>query len=337
MRVSSLGVACALVLGGVSVARAGGIADAEDGAATTVVRPALAANGDGVFERDTVDMAPANGVAIDDISIENRFGDVRIEGHDGATVMILAYKRAPDDETLNRVKVALVPDPSGPIRIVTTIASGTELRPIPSGTVRVDLVVRAPRNAHVNARVWNGGLALVGVDAGGELDANEGKITVSNVSGPVSARNTVGDQVFTSLFGVLEAEGMDGNIALDTVRGTRLDAAVQHGSIVATRIRAKHLALRTTHGDITLRGEVVPDGSYRVSSADGDIEVAFAVKGSLTVWARARAGTVTVPVAMKRRDRDGSVAASWGRSKRGAAIELRSRHGNIRFALADSD
>jgi putative adhesin len=295
------------------------------------------ADGDGVFERDAVELSPAKGVRITAVAIDNRLGDVRIEGHDGKGVVILAYKRATDDETLDRLKVSLIPEPDGPVRIATAIApAGGELRAIPAGSVRIDIVIRAPRNARVDARVWNGVLELVDMDNGAELDANEGAIRVNNVSGGVIAHAAAADQRFASIFGELETQGIIGDVDLDSVRGDRLEASVHQGSITGRRLVARHVDLRTTDGDIRVSGEAVIGGHYRVASVHGDVEVTFAARGPLRVWARSRDGTVTTTGAISRVEQDGAVTAEWaghdGDARR-AMVELRSRLGNIRFTV----
>ena len=81
---------------------------------TSLARVALADDPPAVVERDVVELAPARGVSIKSIDVDNRLGDVRIEGHDRDNISILAIKRAPDMETIERLKVSLVPDPNGP-------------------------------------------------------------------------------------------------------------------------------------------------------------------------------------------------------------------------------
>src|SRR5262249_2350469 len=65
------------------------------------------------------------------VTIDNALGNVRIEGHDGAGVIIETNKRAPDEETLDRLRVSLVPDPDGTVRITTHADASPESKPVP--------------------------------------------------------------------------------------------------------------------------------------------------------------------------------------------------------------
>ena len=111
-------------------------------------------SGTSLVQRDVVEVSPTKGIHIGLVDIDNRLGDVRIEGNDRDSISIMAVKRAPDQETMERLKVLLVPDPNGSISITTALKAGQESRPIRAGSVRIDLVVLAPRQARVRAQVW---------------------------------------------------------------------------------------------------------------------------------------------------------------------------------------
>jgi hypothetical protein len=75
------------------------------------------------------------------LRIDNPLGDVRIEGHDAATIVIEVRKRAPDDASVDRLHIAVMPN-RDVVRILTTIeGAGARDR------MRIDLVIRAPRDA----------------------------------------------------------------------------------------------------------------------------------------------------------------------------------------------
>jgi len=292
---------------------------------------------DGVFERAQVDVGPSR-KAIATVTVDNPLGDVRVEGHDGKNVQILAIKRAPDDDTLDRLRVSLVPDPDGAVRIVTAVDGGREAKPVPRSAVRIDLVIRAPRDAKVDARVRGGKLELVNMDAGGELDAGDGPIAVENVSGAVFARSLAGPQHFKTVFGTIDALAITADLDLDTVRGDALVASVHAGHIEGRRVSSKKVELRTTRGDITLDATPVAGGEMVIASLRGDVSVTL--HGGIPVRVRASGARVTLPPG------GSSIAATAARPSEidyggvGAAdgvapteLELRSRFGAVRFAV----
>ncbi len=297
-------------------------------------RGAAADPGAALVQRDLVEVSPAKGVTIQLVDIDNRLGDVRIEGHDRDTISILAVKRAPDQETMERLKVSLVPDPSGPVTIHTSLKAGEEARPIPAGSVRIDLVVLAPRQARVRAQVWKGRVEVKRVDNGAELVTDEGDIDVTQVSGTVTTQTGHGRHTFAQVYGAVDAQAVDGSMDLDLVRGDRLAAVVHVGNVTARRIRVRDVSVRITRGSARLEGEAVAGGRYAVAAYQGNVEVRFSTRAPMRLRARARGGQVNLPARFRRRYGPGGIvigyAAGTGRSA--AELDLRTRIGVITLA-----
>jgi hypothetical protein len=293
-----------------------------------------------VYERDVIEVDPAPGVRVTSLTVDNRLGAVRIEGHDRETIVISALKRAPDADTLERLKVTLIPDPNGPVRISTSMVAGPDARPIPSGAVEIDLVIRAPRSAQVKAQVWNDPLTLIGMENGAELVANDGEIGVHNASGTIVTHSAAGTQRFVEVVGKVDAQVIHGQVDLAAIRGDRLDASVHEGRIEGRQVRVRHAWVRTTRGNIRFHGYAVAGGEYRIASIRGDVEVTLMATAPIAVEAHASAGTVAMPANLRRARQpqsgvEGAVVGFWpGGSGEPASVELRSRLGNIRFSLA---
>lgn len=291
-----------------------------------------------VYERDVVDVDPAQPVTL--LQVDNRLGDVRIEGHDGKSVIISAFKRAGDQDTLDRLKVSLVPDPSGPVRVSTSIGAGgpgNETRPIPKGSIGIDVVIRAPRSARIEAQVWNGRLSVIGMENGAELTANDGDIDVKNVSGTIITRSAAGKQQFVEVFGAVEAQAVSGNMDMDVVRGQRLDASVHEGRIDSRKVRVREAWLRAVKGDIRFHGQALAGGRYFFGTYRGNVEVQLAQGALVSIRARSRQGRVTLPAGLVAHEdaRGGVVATLPGEGQTPAVFELSSRMGNIQFVVVE--
>ena len=74
-----------------------------------------------VVERAKLEIQPAER-AITKVSIANPLGNVRVEGYDGTSIQIETIKRAPTEEALDRLRVSLVPNPDGTVRLKTTVS-----------------------------------------------------------------------------------------------------------------------------------------------------------------------------------------------------------------------
>lgn len=298
----------------------------------SAIGTARAQDGKAVVERDKVDLAPADGVEITRVAIDNRFGEVSVIGHDAPGLTIIAVKRAPDDATMDRLKVSLVPDPNGPVAIGTSLLAVEEARPIAAGSIRIDLLVYAPRSARVAATTWNGAVALESLDNGAEVTTNEGDIRVKTVSGDIETHAAQGKQEFREVFGELEAEGLLGEMSFQTVKGARLAAVMHEGPIRARQVRAREVTLRTTHGDIDLVGQPVPGGSVRIAAHRGDVRVTFEEGTAFRVAALARRGTV-VASGFEVERRGARAVGHYGGGREPARVSVSTHVGNIAFNL----
>jgi hypothetical protein len=290
--------------------------------------PAVAA-ADDVIEKASFKLTPV-GKPFKSLAIENPIGDVRIVGHDSPELKIETVKRAPDDATMDRLNISMVPDPDGAVRITTSVDAERVGGPVPRRAVRIDLVIHAPRDVRVDGRVGDGTLALSNMDAGGELDAATGKIEVKNVSGPVITRSVDAPQTFSEVFGIVDAQALDGDLSLDTVRGDRLSASVHRGRIDGRRIRSRDVDLITTTGDVRIEGEAPIGATMTIATVRGTIDVKLRGGGGLSV--RARGKRVTMAGA---RERAGIFTARFGTGDRPGKVELRTRFGDVRFAFLE--
>jgi hypothetical protein len=289
-------------------------------------------NDGGVIERARVEVAPS-GHAFTQISIDNPLGDVRVEGYDGTSMLIETRKHAPDEDALDRLRVSLVPNPDGTVRITTTADPSREAPHVPTAAVRIDLIVRAPRNTKVEATVAAGKLEVEAMDAGGELDAASGAITVKNVSGELWTHSVSGPTSLAQVFGSVDAATISADVDLDTISGDKLVASANHGRIAGRRVRSRDIELTTTDGRIVLEAEAALHGRISVASLRGDIDVRLHRHDAVVVRAR---GTKVDLGAAARMDVEGWQRASFGvTSDNAALVELRSRLGLVQFAIVE--
>lgn len=287
-----------------------------------------------LVERARLEIQPA-GRPFKQIAIENPLGDVRVEGYDGSAIQIETRKQGPNEEAIDRLRVSLVPNPDGTVRMKTTADGGPEQTKLARSQVRIDLIVRAPRDARIEASATSGALEVVNMDAGGDLDTASGRITVRNVAGELSTHSVSGATSLTQVFGSVDAEILSNDLALDSIGGERLIASVNHGRIEGRRVRSRHIELTTIDGHIVLEAEAALRGKFIVSSFKGDIDVKLRRNGVLVV--RGRGAKVNLGANVK------SQPNGWLESQHGqraanqspAVAELQSRHGTVDFQLVD--
>jgi putative adhesin len=289
----------------------------------------------GASERARLSIEPA-GHPFTKLSIENPLGDVKVEGYDGTAVQIESHKFAPDDESLDRLHISLVPNPDGTVSIKTTADGGKEVRSVARSAVRIDLTIRAPHSAHVEAAASSGALEVVNMDAGGDLDTASGPISVRNVQGEVLTHSVSGLTRLVQVFGTVDAQTLASDLDLDSIAGERLFASAHRGRIEGRRVRARDIELVTTDGGIVLEAEAALRGHVLVSALHGDVDVQLRRHGAVMVRAQGTRVDLGAPM---RTQPNGWVESSFGQlgpAIDAALVEIRSPHGNVRFAIIES-
>jgi hypothetical protein len=286
----------------------------------------------GVSERARLTIEPS-GRAITKLAIENPLGNVKVEGYDGNSIQIESHKVAPDEDALDRLHISLVPNPDGTVSIKTTADTGKELRPVGRAAVRIDLLIRAPRDAHVEATVTSGTLEVTNMDAGGDLDTSSGAISVRNVQGEVLTHSVSGATRLAQVFGSVDAQTLSSDVDLDTIGGDRLIASVHRGRIDGRRVRARDVQLTTTEGRIVLEAEAALRGRIVVSSFKGDIDVQLRRRGALVVRARGTKVDLGGPMRVQP---NGWVEAAFGTGNTASLVEIRSPQGNVKFTIIET-
>jgi hypothetical protein len=252
-------------------------------------------------EHTRLDLAPP-GVAFKDLQVDNPLGSVRIQGHDKSTLIIETDKSAPDAESLDRLRVSMIPDGHGSVKIVAAADQQRESNIVPLSALRIDLVIKVPRATRIDGRVASGELTVSNVDGGGSLDAASGAILVSNVAGDFVTNSVTGAQQFTSVFGTLDSSAIDAQLKFESVSGQSFAASVHHGGINARKIRSKQIALTSTDGAIRYEGESMLGGQVTMRSLRGDITITlrrkgatqFHVAGAAVEWPKSYVGVAQV-------------------------------------------
>jgi hypothetical protein len=283
-------------------------------------------------ERDNVVIAPAPGVTIQTIDIDNRLGNVTVIGRDAPGITLSVVKKAPDDETLERLKVNLVTDPTGAVSISSALMFGQESRPIAPVRVRVDITVIAPRGAALDVKAWSGALAVEGMRAGAKLLAHDGQIDVTDVKGRVTTSTMRGNQRLRGVTGSVWADDTFGDLTFEDIAGDELSARVHRGQVTATRVRSKTVRITNTFGDIRFTGELLSGGNYELRSYRGNVELRG--DGAFHIDAFAPSGIDSrVELANVARPEAGRMIGTYGAADQPAMVLCSSRTGRVLFGL----
>jgi Putative adhesin len=283
-------------------------------------------------EHAVIEVKPKPDHPFKQLAIENTLGDLRVEGYDGDSITVETWKYAPDEDTLDRLHVSLLPAPDGTVHLSTAVDGGREVKPAPRSAMRIDVLIRTPRNMRVDAAVTNGKLLINNMDAGGDLDSSSGDIAVNNMAGELFTHTVSGHTSIVQAFGSVDAATIDSDVSLDTIGGEKLVASANQGRIDGRRVRSRDIELTTTDGRIALEAELALHGHLVISSLHGDIDVRLRSHGAAAIRARGmKVNFGNTPVTHQ----NDWVTASIGRaiSDPMAMVELQSRFANVQFAI----
>jgi DUF4097 and DUF4098 domain-containing protein YvlB len=266
--------------------------------------------------------------------IEQPMGRLVINGWDKDQVRIHSHKHAPNDASLERlrVKVEMV---NGRVHIRTGVVVGNELRGLPpvaagagGAPAGIDLTIDAPRGAALQARTWNGDLEATGFRAGAELASKRGEVRARDIKGKVHTNADFGRQKLSSISGDVDAHGVTGDLELDTVDGDTLEANVVDGQITARDVHTPVVRLLSTAGGIVFIGTVRAGGRYQLTAMDGDVRLELE-RVPFTLHAQAGQKVTSgfrLVGKMTPREVDGSFSGG------GPQLELTAAHGNVLLA-----
>jgi hypothetical protein len=306
-------------------------------------------------ERSRLEVQPVDGTPIKLLSIDNPLGDVKIEGYDGDSLQIETVKSGPDTDAIDRMRVSLVPNPDGTVRLKTTADAGKDWKPLNRDRIRVDLIIHAPHSVRIDAATSAGRLDVSKMDGGGDLDSGAGAIHVSNVQGDFATHSVNGPTSLSVVFGSVDAQTLASDLDLDTIGGENLVATVDRGKIAGRRVRSRNVELTTTEGKIFLEAEASLRGHLVVSSLRGDIDVKLRRTGAANVRVRGTKVNFSGPMGqVDRSSSDGWVATHLGRipSQMGqhpqevgrgpqqlddapAVVQMQSRYGIVSFTVVE--
>jgi DUF4097 and DUF4098 domain-containing protein YvlB len=105
-----------------------------------------------------------------------------------------------------------------------------------------------------------------------DIDVSDGDVTVRGGRGRVTIRTDDGDIDAQEIEGRIRLSSMDGEITVDGASGD-IEIDATDGAITLLDIEASNVYANTVDGNIWFDGVLVPRGSYRLTTHDGDVTV----------------------------------------------------------------
>lgn len=186
-------------------------------------------------------------------------------------VIRVARGRTDEDARRGLAEVRAAVDHQGERATVTAEYTNRQRPPY---SVDVSYTVTAPPGTRVTASSVSGEVTvrrltgeIVASSVSGDVVVAEGsRATAKSVSGDVSVVDMKGD-------GGVAAASVSGDVRLDGITTTRIDAQSVSGEVVATRTSSERVALKSVSGNIDYQGATARGGRYELQSHSGEVRV----------------------------------------------------------------
>ncbi len=187
-------------------------------------------------------MLPAGSTITIDITI----GDVRIEASDRPDGLLEIVRHAPAATDFVRIPIA-IDDATPAVRVQATQTDGTT-----EATLRTDVTLRVPRQAHVESvRVMEGTISVEGLAGTIGADIRRGSIEATDISGTVRLETGIGDVTLRGARltpgGLLRLRAFNGDVRL-TLAERPPDARVLALALNGTITSSIPLTMKDTWG-----------------------------------------------------------------------------------------
>jgi hypothetical protein len=216
------------------------------------------------------------------LSIENKFGEIRIHGENSheaaisATIRSQAGSQSQAEKFAESVQIEVTQDAHGiKVRTVAPSDNPLVLRIGHKNSYSVDYDIAVPSDAKLWVKNAFGNVEIRGVRAWNDVENSHGQLTVRDV----------GTSKLTNAFGAVEAEGVagdltvvnsNGTVTVSTVKGI-LDIKDRFGSITAKNIQGS-VKIVGANGPV----ELTDAGSSKVNNSFGRVSVRN-IHGTLSI------------------------------------------------------
>jgi DUF4097 and DUF4098 domain-containing protein YvlB len=184
-------------------------------------------------------------------------------------------------------------------------------------------------------------LRVTGIAVGAVVERVRGTTSIETVQGNIRVQDG-GTLALTTVQGTIDVAGASGDIVANAVnRGIRISGAdgdvvaeAVNGAVVLSDVRGTSVTASTVNGQINFEGPLRRDGTYRLSTHNGDLTLTLAADVGATFRVSTFGGNVQADFPVQVRGAPGGGSLSFALGDAGASVELESFNGAIRLRRA---
>ena len=211
--------------------------------------------------------------------------DTTVPARTGQRLVVDSYGGEIDVKTWARNAVRVEADPSSRTSIQISTAGGavevrTEGRRGPPSAV--DLKITVPTWMGLDLSGVYTDMTVVGVKGPITVETVQGEVDVTGGEGLISLRSVQGGVKLKGAKGRIQVNSVNEDVRVSDASG-EITAETVNGEIVLERVDATSLEATTVNGDVGYDGPIRTNGRYTLSSHNGDVTLAMAPNSSATV------------------------------------------------------
>ncbi|GCF11872.1 DUF4097 family beta strand repeat-containing protein [Dictyobacter arantiisoli] len=155
----------------------------------------------------------------------------------------------------------------------------------------IDYDVTVPASTQAQVEVNSGSVSIDGI-GGATVDTGSGSLDLEDIKGPLNAHTDSGDITVRQVTGDSVINGASGSLHITGVTG-QLQAMTQSGDVVvqSATLRGQSV-MKTNSGSVRFQGSLNPNGSYKMTTNSGDINLTLPNNAAFQLAASTGSGTV---------------------------------------------
>lgn len=267
-----------------------------------------------------------------ELVIDATVGTVRVEGTDNPEVQVMARKHVLLQSTGN-APAALealgvsVERLENRLQVRTTVRD--DMNALGCSYYRVDLLIRAPRNAPVTLRGQNGDTIVREFGGPVNILQAQGRAVAERCVGSVEITNQNGEVQALDCTGAVTITATKGTVTTRSITGSQQITCTEGKTVVDAPLGA--LTVRQHGGDVRIiaLGEGI-QGNYDVTTDRGDISIVVAQESDASFYVESSQGEVYCGAFPLQGSIEGTVRKFTGRLNQGQhTVNLQATEGNV--------
>lgn len=167
--------------------------------------------------------------------------------------------------------------------------------------VSVAYNLSAPAGTRVSVSSVSGNISATDISGDLALESVSGSVRIANGGRVAAAKSVSGnvDVIDTEIEGQLEASSVSGTVTVRKVKARRAELGSVSGNVVVQDVDSERLEAQTVSGDVDFAGSFARNGRYELSSHSGSVQAAVSGNVGFELEATSFSGSVRSDIPLK--------------------------------------